>query len=95
MAVAPYIACARRSGATLPSARWRARSSYAGDQTYAPEATAAKEPGHYRVERVELGVDLLAMHPHVTGAVCLPCCHAGAAEGCPIIAQIRGRDFER
>ena len=46
---------------------WYERSSYAGDQTYAPKTAAANEPEHYRVERVELGVDRLAMHPHVTG----------------------------
>ena len=35
------------------------RSSYAGDQTYAPKTAAAKEPEHYRVE----GVELPRLHP--------------------------------
>jgi hypothetical protein len=43
--------------------RWGAYSSHAGDQADASQTATAKEPEHHRVERVELGVDRLAMHP--------------------------------
>src|SRR4029450_8032301 len=71
---------------TDPAVRWCAHSSHAGDHAYTPQTATVKEPEHHGVVRVELGVDRLAMHPHVPGTVCLPGRHACAAEGRPVVA---------